>query len=353
MGAASLPLVKVIVPCYGYGHLLDDCVATIVDQEGVEARVLVLDDCSPDDTAAIGGRLAAADPRRVEYRRNERNLGLIATANRGLEWAADGDYVVLISADDLLVPGCLRRAAGLMEANPAVGMVYGHAPHFESNDARPGLGTHFGNRVWAGGDWVRRRCRSGKNPIASPEVVVRTAVQRRVGDYSAANPNTSDLNMWMRIAAVSDVGYVVGAAQALYRMHDASMFRTMLRDGGGAIADLNERLGTLDGAIAASAASLRDPEELRATVARTLAGEALWGAKRAHDRGATELAEALVGFAAEVVPEPRRLPGWSGLRLRRALGPGRWLWFPPFLATRVVKRLGGHLRWLRWRYAGV
>ena len=86
-----MALVKVIVPCYGYAHHLRDCVASIVDQDGVEARVLVLDDCSPDDTEAIGSRLAAADGAgRIPT--NERNLGLIATANRGLEWAADGDY---------------------------------------------------------------------------------------------------------------------------------------------------------------------------------------------------------------------------------------------------------------------
>ena len=53
------------------------------------------------------------------------------------------------------------------------------------------------------------------------------------------------------------------------------------------------------------------------------------------------------------MPEPSELPGRADLRLRRALGPGRGRWFPPFLATRVVKRPRGHLRWMRWRYAGV
>ena len=104
----SRPTVSVIVPCYGYADVLEGCVASVLAQEGVDVRVLIADDCSPDDTPLVGRRLAESDGR-VTYRRNAENQGLIATANAGLAWA-DGDYVVLLSADDLLVPGSL--AAG-------------------------------------------------------------------------------------------------------------------------------------------------------------------------------------------------------------------------------------------------
>ena len=78
------PSVSVIVPCYRYADVLEGCVSSILEQEGVDVRVLILDDCSPDDTPAVASRLAAADPR-VEYRRNEQDLGLIGTANAGLQ----------------------------------------------------------------------------------------------------------------------------------------------------------------------------------------------------------------------------------------------------------------------------
>src|ERR1700676_2500929 len=95
--------VDVIVPCYQYGHFLRDCVASVLAQEAVELRVLVLDDASADDTAAIGAELAASD-RRVEFRRHAVNQGHIATYNEGLDWAS-GDYTLLLDADDLLTPG--------------------------------------------------------------------------------------------------------------------------------------------------------------------------------------------------------------------------------------------------------
>ena len=71
--------VDVIVPCYNYGEMLTDCVASILSQEEVDVRVLIVDDASPDDTEAIGRRLAA-DPR-VTFWRHSVNRGHIATYN--------------------------------------------------------------------------------------------------------------------------------------------------------------------------------------------------------------------------------------------------------------------------------
>ena len=95
-----MPSVSVVIPCYKYGRFLPGCVRSVLDQEGVDVRVLIIDDASPDDSAQVALDLAA-DDERVEARVHEVNKGHIATYNEGLlEWA-DGDYSVLISADDL------------------------------------------------------------------------------------------------------------------------------------------------------------------------------------------------------------------------------------------------------------
>ena len=92
--------VDVIVPCYNYARYLPACAGSALDQPGVDVRVLVIDDCSPDDTPAVGKKLAAEDAR-VEFRRHEQNKGHIETYNEGIEWAS-GDYVLLLSADDMV-----------------------------------------------------------------------------------------------------------------------------------------------------------------------------------------------------------------------------------------------------------
>ena len=76
---------------------------SVLAQPRVEVRVLVIDYQSSDDTPEVAARLCRADAR-VRFRRYEQNRGHIATYNEGLA-EASGDYVVLLSADDLLAPG--------------------------------------------------------------------------------------------------------------------------------------------------------------------------------------------------------------------------------------------------------
>jgi len=350
----TLPSVGVIVPCYRYADVLEGCVTSVLEQDGVDVRVLIIDDCSPDDTPSVVRALTRRDAR-VQSRRHSENQGLIATANEGLQWAAHSDYTVLLSADDLLVAGALRRATSIMDANPNVGMVYGRAPYAYAGRPLPtARGRWRGTQIWSGTDWIRLRCRAGHNCISSPEAVVRSSIQRTVGGYDAACYHTSDLNMWLRIAAVSDIGFIRGVAQAIYRINPQGM----LRGDSGDMVDLRSRQAAFDSFFAECSHLLDDAAELQAMVGRTLARQALWRASRAFDRNLVEGPRALpvvelVAFAQEVSPEFRRLREWRGLQVRRSIGARRSLLFLPFLATGVVHRVRGHLNQLRWRTRGI
>ena len=118
-----IPRVSVVIPCYNYGRYLPDAVASALGQVGVDVDVLIVDDASPDGSAEVAGRLAAGDPR-ITVVRHEVNRGHIQTYNDGLD-RTTGEFVVLLSADDLLAPGALSRATALMDCNPSVGFVYG------------------------------------------------------------------------------------------------------------------------------------------------------------------------------------------------------------------------------------
>ena len=338
------PTVDVIVPCFNYSAVLEGCVESVLGQSGVDVRVLIIDDLSTDATPEVARALAERDAR-VQVRRHEENAGLIATANEGLQWVS-ADCVVLLSADDELAPGALQRATQVMEQHPNVGMVYGPAPHWHVGRERPPAdGVWRGTDIWPGARWIRTRCRSSYNCISSPEVVVRTSVHEAVGLYDPACYHCSDLNMWLRIAAISDVAFVRGIPQAFYRVHPDSM----LRSDAGPMVDLRERRTAFEAFFASSAEQLTDPDDLRRSVMRTLARQALWRASRAVDRNlvagpAALPVDELVDFAFDVYPEARRLREWHGFRARQRLGAGRSGWFPLFLATGAAHRLRGHLR---------
>ncbi|QQQ78488.1 glycosyltransferase [Saccharothrix sp. 6-C] len=340
------PTVDVVIPCYNYARFLRACVTSALDQPGVDVRVLIIDDTSSDETPEVVAELTR-DPR-VEGRRHEVNQGHIATYNEGLlEWAK-ADYTVLLSADDLLAPGALARAAEVFEAHPNVGMVYGRVVNYTDHAELPSVvAAPAGRTVWSGVDWIEARCRTGQNVLSSPEAVVRTSVQQEVGGYRPDLPHAGDLEMWLRIAAVSDIGYVRGEPAAYYRVHQQSMMRTRFSS---LFTDLEQRQAVFERFFAEHPGL---PARLRSLADRSIAKDALWRAVRAYDRDKLDEVpvDELEAFARRVHPDVARLPEYRALRRRRLLGPKVCSRTQLFVGSHLVKRgagvVGGQVR--KWR----
>lgn len=119
--SVGAPMVSFIVLCYKLAHLLPDCVRSILSQSYCDFEVLIMDDCSPDNTAEVAKSFH--DPR-VRYVRNDRNLGVLGNQNEGIRLSR-GKYVWIISADDYLRrPYILQRYVKLMERHPEVGYTF-------------------------------------------------------------------------------------------------------------------------------------------------------------------------------------------------------------------------------------
>jgi glycosyltransferase involved in cell wall biosynthesis len=336
--------VSVIIPCYKYGHFLEEATASVLDdQEGVDVRVLIIDDASPDDSADMARKIAAREPR-VEVVVHSANRGNIATFNEGLlEWA-DGDYCALMSADDRLTPGALRRARDLLDTHPDVGFVYGRALWCMPGAPEPKARTKVrGWSVWPGQWWVEHRFRDAENPITSPEVVVRTSVQKRVCGYDARLTHGADLEMWMRLAANADVAFIRGADQAYYRLHEQNMRKSF-----SSVMDLRERRLGFETVLDRCGERLPDAQRMSGNVHRALAREAVWAAGRVYDRGGTQQAsvDELMAFATDCWPEASKLPLYRTLESRKPIGPRGMHYM-------LDQKARWWLRRRSWKYRGI
>lgn len=267
--------VSVIVPCYNYGRYLVRCVESVLAQRGGEVEVLVIDDASSDDTPLHGRLLANADAR-VSYLRHDQNRGHIATYNEGLDWAS-GDYTLLLSADDLLAPDALLRAATLLDRHGDVGFVYGAAVRFTDDPpvVPPRISSGGGWEVVSGREWIEARCRDGDNPVHSPTVVVRTDLQRRLGGYREDLPRSGDMEMWLRFAAHAAVGRL-RSVQAYYRVHAASMDRTQFSP----LMKLEQTEAAYRAVFQRCESDIPDTDRLQQLANAALARQALWWACR-------------------------------------------------------------------------
>ena len=108
----AAPEVAIVVPVYNAPHLVERCLEALLEHTLGRARLIVIDDASPDP--AIATLLARYAPlERIRVLRNDSNQGFTATANRGIAEAGEAD-VVLLNADAEVGPNWLaglRRAA--------------------------------------------------------------------------------------------------------------------------------------------------------------------------------------------------------------------------------------------------
>jgi hypothetical protein len=227
-GGATVPTVSVIVPCYKLGQHVTACVTSLLRNVVVDLDILVIDDASPDDSWSVVQTLPRLDPR-IRVTRNEKNLGLIGTANKGLA-QAEGDYVVLLSADDAHADGWLDRAVALLEARPTALLAYGPTRRFIGDLPTLHRKRELQAVLHPGHDWIRQVCQATVSPMLSPEVVVRNSAQQEVGGYRSELPQSSDQEMWMRLASIGDVLQVKGPVAAFYRISEQSMSRTVYLD---------------------------------------------------------------------------------------------------------------------------
>lgn len=116
---ASPPKVSVIVLAHNYGRFLDDALRSLDEQDYANVEILVIDDGSTDNTREVAEGWDCC----VRYIHQE-NQGVAGAANTGLAMAT-GDLIAFHSADDVVLPGKIRRQVEILASRPEVGLVYG------------------------------------------------------------------------------------------------------------------------------------------------------------------------------------------------------------------------------------
>ena len=349
---AARPSVSVAVASYNYGHYLRDCVLSALTQEDVDVDVVIVDDGSTDHSVQVAKDLAATD-QRVRLTVHDRNQGHIATFNEAL-WEAQGQFVVKLDSDDMLAPGSLARAARIMLAMPSVGLIYGNPLTFTvSPPSRPRMRVDSVS-FWHGLDWLSIRCRRATNCIMQPEAMLRTAVLRQTDGHRRHLPLTHDLNLWLRIAAISDVARINGVDQGFYRVHSDSLLKTHFSR---YYRDLVERKKAFDDffqTLPSSAIEAATLTRLHKQNRRSLAIQALAQANRLIDDGAhdTDNIEDYVTFALNVYPMAQQLGQWRALKRRQS---PRWQWEDRHwlaVGPRAMRSISDKVRSRRWQRFG-
>jgi glycosyltransferase involved in cell wall biosynthesis len=222
---SALPLVSVIIPAYNAAGLIEATLDSIFAQTGVVLDVIVVDDGSRDETAAVVRRYGR--PLRLLQQLN--SGGCSSPRNTGLR-AAHGDYVTFFDADDLMVPEKLIRQVAFLERHPQVGAVLmdyrnfdeaGQAPrsHFDTcPQLRAALAQHEAvlSARQAAGILITENYAIASSPV----------FRRRVFEHVAAFDEelraSEDFDLIYRVAHLAGLG-VIDEVGFLRRFHEGNM----------------------------------------------------------------------------------------------------------------------------------
>ena len=208
----SAPKVTVFIPVYNAEKYLQECVDSILTQTFTDFELLLIDDGSTDGSAAIIA--AIADPR-IRYVKNEKNLGIARTRNRGLELAR-GQYIAFLDSDDISAPGRLEKQVAFLDANPRVGICGGWVQEIYPD------GTLIKDelRQYPAGDAEIREMMYWNCPLWNPSVMMRKSV---IDTHQIRhNPefiSASDFDLFVKIGKVSGMANLP-ETMLLYRRHE-------------------------------------------------------------------------------------------------------------------------------------
>jgi len=112
----SSPTLSVCIATYNRAAFIAETLDSILEQITADVELIVVDGASPDNTAEVIGRVALRYPA-LRYYRQDENSGVDRDYDKAVGYAA-GEYCWLMTDDDVLVPGALRRVLAALEAGP-------------------------------------------------------------------------------------------------------------------------------------------------------------------------------------------------------------------------------------------
>lgn len=191
------PDISVLIPCYNCAVTLPRAVhSAIADQAGVSVQVVLVDDCSTDNTPQVIEQICGRYfSNTISFTRRE-NGRIAATLNTAAQYAT-GRYIMRLDSDDWLEKGCLARMLAAIESNPKVGFVYGARKYYgrrsDTYTPRPFAREQFDVHNAAGYAYLFRR-----------EAVDKGIRWRALGTFGGA---VIDLEDWQHLHELLALGY--------------------------------------------------------------------------------------------------------------------------------------------------
>ncbi len=212
---AETPRVGVVVPLYNHARFIAEAVDSILAQGAAVAEIVVIDDGSTDNSAAVMERLSRRD-RRIRFER-QANQGAHATINTALA-RCSSEILAILNSDDAFLPGRLARLVAALDADDGADIAASGLQFMDGDGAAIRNEWHenalqFYRDTGHGGAGLAAALLNGNFVMTTSNLVFRRAMTERVGPFAALR-YVHDLDWLLRALALGTAGAAGGRAPA-------------------------------------------------------------------------------------------------------------------------------------------
>jgi len=194
------PLISVIIPTYNRANLLSRAIKSVLNQIFKDFEIIVIDDCSIDNTEEVIKKFQEQD-KRIRYIRHEKNKEAAMTRNTGIK-VAKGEYIAFLDSDDEWLPEKLEKQFALFRKNEKLGFVSCNALIIDekSKEGRKYIMPRYKN--------ILEKLLESNFIDSTSSVVIRKDVLNEVGYFDEKIKIGEDWDMWIRIAQKYEFDFV-------------------------------------------------------------------------------------------------------------------------------------------------
>ena len=189
-----------IIPTYNRADKIERSIKSVLDQTYEDFTLIVVDDCSGDDTGDVVGRIG--DERIIYHRLNE-NKGASGARNEGVK-LAQTRFVAFQDSDDMWLPDKLEKQMEYMDEHPDAGMVYGKmrviSPEKTYDFPNEAISGELDGELYP---WLLRR-----NTVGTPVMLIRKNCFEEAGGFDTSLRCLEDWEFAIRFSKRFKIGYI-------------------------------------------------------------------------------------------------------------------------------------------------
>ena len=211
--------ISVIIPTYNRAYSLKRAIDSVLAQTYRDFELLVVDDGSTDDSAELLAKINPQIPFKVLT--HQKNQGVSAARNYGIENSL-APWIAFLDSDDEWLPEKLQKQMQFAEQYPELRLV-----HADEIWIRNGVRVNQMNKHKKLGGRIFKRC-VDLCCISPSAVLLRRDLFSDVGLFNEEFPVCEDYELWLRVCAGEDVGFIDTPLIKKYGGHEDQLSRSMV-----------------------------------------------------------------------------------------------------------------------------